>query len=150
LRKRIPGLVLRTSLIAGLPGEGEKEFEELREFLCETKIELAGVFVYSPEEGTKASKMERPSKEVAEHRAELLCSLQADVIAEWNKSRIGTVTTVLVENDKTIGRSYAESPDIDGYIRIKTKGIEANTFIDVKITGVENGELVGERYELCK
>jgi len=149
LRECIPGVVLRTSLIAGLPGEGQEEFEELCEFLSEFRVERAGVFVYSPEEGTAAALMDRPGKEVAEQRAEHLLDLGAGIIHEWHKSRVGSVETVLVEDVDEMGflaRSFAESPEIDGYIRIRSSlgSIKANSFIDVRITGIENGELVGE------
>ncbi|MDR2570107.1 MAG: 30S ribosomal protein S12 methylthiotransferase RimO [Oscillospiraceae bacterium] len=163
LRERIPGVVLRTSLIAGLPGEGEKEFNELCEFLKEMKIELVGVFTYSPEEGTDAALMERPPREVAKRRAEQILQLQTHVIQSWNESRIGSVTAVLIESleygvwkaenrkwdvgsgEILFGRSFAESPDVDGYIRVKTdRPFECLDFIDVRITGIENGELVGE------
>ena len=86
LRERIPGLVLRTSIIAGLPGEGEKEFEELCDFLCEEKIERAGVFPFSPEEGTKAAKMEHVPMEEAQRRTELLVDVQSRIIDEYNES----------------------------------------------------------------
>jgi len=100
--------------------------------------------------------MKRPSKAVAERRAEQIKDLQAEIINDWNESRIGSITTVLVEGVESVdfrptdmpayalARSYAESPGIDGYIRIKTENIEANTFIDIIITGIEDGELVGD------
>jgi len=173
LRERIPGVVLRTSLITGLPGEGEKEFEELCEFIRETKIERVGVFAYSPEEGTPASKMGRPSKKVAERRAERLLDIQSEIMQKWNESRIGTVITVLVEDleiqddpEALRARSFAESPDVDGYIIIKSnhKKSGANEpspcpknqteepsprlglspcFLDIKINGIKDGKLVG-------
>ena len=89
LRARIPGLVLRTSIIAGLPGEGEKEFEELCDFLREEKIERAGVFPFSPEEGTKAATMEHVPMEEAQRRTELLVDVQSDIIDEYNESVLG-------------------------------------------------------------
>jgi len=148
VRERIPGVVLRTSLITGLPGEGEEEFGQLREFLMEAKIERAGVFAYSPEEGTAAAKMGRPPKAVAVRRAEQLQELQAQIMQEWNESRIGTTETVLVENTlqkkQRQARSFAESPEVDGYINIQGKNVKANTFLEARITGIENGELVGE------
>jgi len=158
LRERIPGVVLRTSLITGLPGEGEEEFEQLYEFLSEAKIERAGVFAYSPQDGTKAAMMSRPSHDVAVRRAEKLQDLQSFIMHEWNESRIGSVETVLVEDVAAAslttelfpGRSYAESPDVDGYIHIyaqqgsKRCTIKPHTFIDVRITGFINGELTGE------
>jgi len=143
LRERIPGVILRTSIITGLPGEGEAEFEELCEFLKDARIERAGVFTYSPEEGTPAALMDAPDRDVAERRAEILADIQSLVIDELNQSRIGSITTVLVEgkdSGRYYGRSYAESPDVDGYIWIEGGGAVENTFTDVVITGVENGE----------
>ena len=145
-RERITGSVLRTSVIAGLPGEGEAEFEELCEFLRESGIERAGVFHYSPEEGTAAALMDRPDMETAIQRAEILSGIQSRVMDRFNASRIGSVTTVLTEGfdgESFVGRSYAESPDVDGYIIIRGKGIKQGEFIEVRITGVEDGELVG-------
>ena len=155
LREKIPGVVIRTSLITGLPGEGEKEFKELCAFLSESKIERVGVFAYSPEKGTEAARMERPSKETAEKRAEHLLELQSQIMHKWNESRIGSVETVLLEGigfsgqtESYLSRSYAESPEIDGYIHIKVTQDTAEpslcTFTDVRITGIENGELAGE------
>ena len=147
LRERIPGVALRTSIIAGLPGEEEKEFEELCEFLRDTKIERAGVFQYSPEEGTAAALMDPPDAEIAARRVELLTDIQSQVMDDYAESRIGSVTTVLVEgrNDAYYyGRSFAESPDIDGYVYLYGDDIRVNEFIDVRITGVKNGEPVGE------
>ena len=154
IRERIPGVVLRTSLITGLPGEGEDEFKELCHFLQDAKIERAGVFAYSPEEGTDASKMGRPSAETAELRAEHIRDQQALIMSDWNQSRVGSTFRVLVEDYEIqtqfgtyyLARSYAESPDVDGYIHIKTTGDlpTSEKFANVRITGVENGELVGE------
>ena len=147
LRERIPGLVLRTSLITGLPGEGEAEFAELCDFLREAKIERAGVFPYSPEEGTAAALMEMPDTDVAERRAELVSEIQSCVMDEFNQSRVGSVTTVLVEgclNGIFYGRSYAESPDVDGYVIIHGEGITENTFVETRLTGLESGEPAGE------
>ena len=144
LRKRIPGVVLRTSIIAGLPGEGEEEFEELGGFLREMKIERAGIFPYSPEEGTPAAQMDRPGSDVASRRAEILVDIQSHIQDDFNKSRIGSVTTVLIdgrEEDRYYGRSYAESPDVDGYITVIGNDIPLNEFIKVKIIDAEDGEL---------
>jgi len=147
LRERIAGVVIRTSIIAGLPGEGDKEFEELYEFLKSEKIERAGVFRYSPEEGTTAAVMTFPDTELAEKRTEALMQLQAHIIDEFNKSRIGSTTTVLIEgvNDGShFGRSFAESPDVDGYINVIGEGIKIGQFYNIKITDVIDGEPIGE------
>jgi len=146
LREQIPGVVLRTSIIAALPGEGDMEFEELCGFLMEAKLERAGVFQYSPEEGTAAALMEAPDADTAKLRAERLTDMQSRIMDAHNESRIGSIATVLVEgceDGRFYGRSFAESPDIDGYISIRGNGVTAGEFIDVLITGVENGELVG-------
>ena len=147
LRERIPGVVLRTSIITGLPGEGEREFEELCAFLKEARIERVGVFQFSPEEGTDAAVMDRPDGEAAERRAGIISEIQRDIFDEFNWSRIGDITPVLVEGreeGRYYGRSFAESPEIDGYIRVKGAGIATDSIIDVHITDVEDGELIGE------
>ena len=89
LRARIPGLVLRTSLITGLPGEGEAELEELCDFLRETQIERAGVFPFSPEEGTRAAQMDHVDMEEARRRAELVVDVQSDIIDALQRVRSG-------------------------------------------------------------
>ena len=151
LRRRIPGLVLRTSLITGLPGEGEAEFEELCAFLREQKIERAGVFPFSPEEGTKAAQMDHPDAREAARRAELAVDVQSDIIDEYNASVLGGEREVLCEGfdgqaQMAYGRSYAESPEIDGRIWFVPKGdLEPGTFVTVRLTGVMDGELTGEQ-----
>ena len=151
LRQRLPGLVLRTSLICGLPGEGEAEFEELCHFLKEAKIERAGIFQFSPEEGTPAAVMEHQvDADVAQRRVELLVDLQSRVMDQWNESRLGEVLEVLCEGFDTemgcyAGRSYADSPDVDGKVFFTAAGlIPAGTFVNVRITGTSDGDLTGE------
>ena len=153
LRGRIPGLVLRTSLIAGLPYEDEAAFEELCEFLQEVRIERAGVFPYSPEEGTPAAKMERVDTDEAERRADLIVDVQSRIMDDFNDSRMGGVTEVLCDGFDNqammfVGRSYAESPDIDGRIYFTADHeVEAGQFVPVRITGAMDGELTGELAE---
>ncbi len=153
LRERIPGLVLRTSIIAGLPGEGEAEFEELCAFLREEKLERAGVFPFSPEDGTKAAAMPHVSAEEARRRAELLVDVQSGVIDEYNDSVLGETREVLCEgwSDEAqtfVGRSYAESVDIDGRIYFSAdRDIMAGEFVNVRLTGTMDGELTGEAVE---
>ena len=155
LRERIPGLVLRTSLIVGHPGEGEEEFEELCEFLREVKIERAGVFPYSPEEGTVSCEMpDRCDEDTAYHRAELVRQLQERIIDEYNESRMGSVVKVLCDGRDgayRIGRSYADSPDVDDKIYF-IGDCEIGDFVDVRITGwteefFEGAFLAGEQVE---
>ena len=154
LRARIPDLVLRTSLITGLPFEDEAAFEELCEFLQEVRIERAGVFPYSPEEGTPAAKMlNRVDADEARRRAELVMEVQAQVMDQFNDSRMGGVTEVLCDGFDNqammfVGRSYAESPDIDGRIYFTADHeVEAGQFVPVRITGAMDGELTGELAE---
>jgi ribosomal protein S12 methylthiotransferase len=153
LRERIPGLVLRTSIITGLPGEGEAEFDELCAFLREAKIERAGVFPFSPEEGTPAAEMEYPDRETAEHRAQLLVDLQSEIIDEFNASRLGQTIEVLCEGFDSYGecwygRSAADSPDVDGKIFFTGKGAVPGQFIAVHVTDVLDGDLTGEIAEI--
>jgi len=153
LRSRIPGLVLRTSIIAGLPGEGEEEFDELCDFLREQKLLRAGVFPYSPEDGTRAAKMERVDSDEAARRAELIVDIQSEIIDAWNDERQGDVMEVLCEGFDGqsmlfTGRSYAESPDIDGRIYFSApRDVAAGEFVPVRITGAMDGELTGELAE---
>ena len=145
LREQIPGVVLRSSLITGLPGEGVDEFEELCAFLRETGIERAGVFPYSPEEGTDAAQMIYPDRDTAEHRAEIVAEIQRQVMDEFNIKRIGSVTPVLIEwasGSKYFGRSYAESPDVDGYIQVSGAGAAVGDIVNVMITGIEEGVII--------
>jgi len=150
LRARIPGLVLRTSLIVGLPGEGEEEFEELCEFLREVRIERAGVFPFSPEEGTRAALMEHVDAEEAARRAELAVDVQSDIIDDYNDSLLGQEREVLCEGfdgqaQMFFGRTYAESPEIDGRVYFTAEeAVQPGTFVTVRFTGTMDGELTGE------
>ena len=153
LRERIPGLVLRTSLIAGLPYEGEEEFEELCEFLREVQIERAGVFPFSPEEGTRAAKMEHVDFEEAQRRAELAVDVQSDIIDAYNESVLGDEREVLCEGFDSqaqmfFGRTYAESPEIDGRVYFTAdREVAPGTFVNVRFTDTMDGELTGELAE---
>ena len=150
LRERIPGLVLRTSLITGFPGEGEEELAELCDFLREVRIERAGVFPFSPEDGTKAAKMEHVDFEEAQRRAEIVVDVQSDIIDAYNESVLGSVREILCEGfdpqaQMFYGRSYAESPDIDGRVWFTAEEeVPAGTFVSVRLTGTMDGELTGE------
>ncbi len=148
LRERIPGLVLRTSLIAGLPGEGEAEFEELCGFLREAKIERVGVFPFSPEEGTPAAKMPHCDEEEARRRADLILQLQAPIMDAFCQSFVGKTVPVLVtdydeDEQLWVGRSYADSPDIDGELRFDAVCREGD-MVQIRVTAAEDGILYGE------
>ena len=148
LRERIPGLVLRTSLISGLPGEGEAEFEELCEFLREARIERAGVFPFSPEEGTPAAKMDHADAETAQRRAEAIMDIQAAIMDDFCESMVGKTLPVLYEYydeelSAMVGRSSMDSPDVDGLV-LFSGTCRPGDIVMVHITGVEDGNLVGE------
>ena len=151
LRSRIPGLVLRTSIITGLPYEDEAAFEELCGFLQEEKIQRAGAFPYSPEEGTPAAKMlNRVDSDQAQSRAELIMQLQSQVMDQFNESRLGTTLEVLCDGFDPqamayAGRSWAESPGIDGVIYFTAdRDVQPGQFVPVRITGIMDGDLTGE------
>ena len=149
LRDRIPGLVLRTSLITGLPGEGEKEFEALCDFLREYKLERVGAFAFSPEEGTRAAKMEYPEAEVARQRADVVEEIQSRIMDEWNESMMGKKFQVLCEGydadeECWYGRTFADSPDIDGRILFDSEEeLTPGDFVTVEVTDACDGELIG-------
>ena len=151
LRKAMPDVVLRTSLICGLPGEGEAEFEELCQFLREEKLQRAGVFQFSPEEGTLAAAMDdQVDPDVAQRRVELVVDLQSRVMDEYNEQRLGTVMEVLCEGFDSqagcyVGRTYADSVEIDGHVYFTAAGlVPAGSFVNVRITGTMDGDLTGE------
>ena len=149
LRQRIPGLVIRTSLITRLPAEGEEEFQELCEFLKEQRLERVGAFAFSPEEGTPAAEMEFVDNEVAQKRAELIEMIQSGIMDDYNASMLGKTVEVLVdgfdeEQEQFYGRTYADSPDIDGRIWIAAdEPIREGQFVKVCIDGCAEGDLTG-------
>ncbi len=150
LRSRIPGLVLRTSLIVGLPGETEEEFEELCEFMREMNIERAGVFCYSPEEGSEAAEMpDQIDEETKNERRMIIEELQSDVLDRFAARMKGQLIEVLCEgwDGETglyYGRSYADSPDIDGRVLFDSAfSVEEGQFVPVRITGAQGADLTG-------
>ena len=149
LRHQIPGLVLRTSVITGLPGEDEAEFEELCEFLKELRLERVGAFPFSPEEGTPAAEMEHVDAEVAQERAGIIEQLQSRIMDEYNEAMIGKTLQVLVdgfdeEYEQYFGRSFADSPEIDGRVWIASdEPLTEGSFVNVYIDGLVDGDLSG-------
>ena len=153
LRSRIPGLVIRTSIITGLPGEGEEEFEELCQFLRELRLERVGAFAFSPEEGTPAAQMEYPDAEVAQKRAEIVEMIQSGIMDDYNASMLGKTMEILVdgydeEMEQFFGRTYADSPEIDGKVWIASEEpLQEGQFVVVKIDGCVDGDLSGYVWE---
>lgn len=154
LRVAIPGLTLRTSLIVGFPGETDKDFESLLDFVEETQFERLGVFKYSEEEGTAAAAMDgKVSEDEKERRWQEVMDLQATISQKKNKALIGTIDRVMIENTdsdlgKLAGRTQAHAPEVDGFVCID--GSEANPppkpgdIVDIKITGALEYDLIGE------
>ncbi|CDM68851.1 Ribosomal protein S12 methylthiotransferase RimO [Clostridium bornimense] len=148
LRKRVPEIALRTSLIVGFPGETEEDFNELVDFVKEYKIDNLGVFTYSKEEDTLAAEMDNQvDEEVKEKRKRIIMTLQSKIFFNKNKNKIGKKYRVLVENIENniaIGRNYAMAPDIDGAILIKCDTIlTIGNFYDVEIIDTEEYDLIG-------
>ena len=151
LRSRVPGVVLRTTMIVGHPGETEEQFSELLEFVREARFERLGAFTYSEEEGTydAAHFKDDVPQEEKQSRLDRLMSLQSDISYSYNQSRIGSVERVLVDEVMPDGtlvcRSQYESPDVDGEILVRGASVPAGEFITVKITGAEEYDLEAER-----
>ena len=150
LRREIPGVVLRTTLIAGFPGETEEDFEKLCRFVQEEKFERLGCFAYSQEEGTVAAKMDgQLGEELKKHRAEVVMDTQYPIAEAYNRSQIGKTLEVVVEGfDKYaecfFGRSTADAPDIDPKVFFTSKiGHSTGEFVPVKIEDTMEYDLIG-------
>ena len=151
LREKIPGLVLRTSLIVGFPGENEDDFGLLCDFLRDMRLERAGVFTYSAEEGTAAALMpEQVDEDVKRMRAERVEMLQSEIMDAFNAAREGGSLRVLCEGydrfaEVYFGRSGADSPEVDGKVFFKSKRkIPAGEMVEVSVTESIDGDLLGE------
>lgn len=154
LRKEIPNVILRTTLIVGFPGETEENFNELCEFVKEYKFDRLGAFAYSIEDGTPAAKFkEQLDKKTKESRRKKIMKIQQGVSKELLASRVGNVYECLVENvsedgEYLIGRTYMDVPSEDGVVYIKNDGLTlVNEFINVKIVDSLEYDLIGERVE---
>jgi ribosomal protein S12 methylthiotransferase len=158
LREAIPGLTLRTSLIVGFPGETEEDFEELLDFIEETRFERLGVFKYSEEEGTAAAQMEgKVSEEEKERRWQEVMDLQSTISRKKNQALIGTVQRVIINGfdadaGRLAGRTHAHAPEVDGVVYVEgcDQPSELNSpqpgeMVDVKITGALEYDLMGEK-----
>lgn len=152
MREKIPNLVLRTTLITGFPGETEEEFSELAEFVKEVRFERLGCFAYSQEEGTPAALLpDQLEEDVKRHRMEIIMEQQMRIMEEYEESQVGKTLQVLTEGfdryaECFFGRSYADSPDIDGKVFFTTKGKKPHfgKFVKVKINEAMDGDLMGE------
>jgi ribosomal protein S12 methylthiotransferase len=150
LREEIPEIVLRTTIIVGFPGETNEQFNELYDYVNHIKFDRLGVFTYSKEEGTKASEFENQiSEKVKASRQDKIMMLQKQISFDINKSKVGRIYEVLVEeyyeDDIYIGRTYMDSPEIDGIIYVKSKNkLDLGSFVNVRVSEFLEYDLVGE------
>ena len=151
LRKEIPDIVLRTTLIAGFPGETQEQHEELMEFVDEMEFERLGVFAYSPEENTPAASMpDQIPEEVKEERRDAILELQQEIAFDKAADMVGRTLYAMIEGKVSdepayVARTYADSPDIDGYVFVNTgEMLMSGDFVKVKITGSAEYDLIGE------
>lgn len=150
IRRRIPGVILRTTLITGFPTETDEEFDELAEFAKELKFERLGCFPYSTEEDTTAAELEQVDKEVRGYRADAIMRSQELVMEEWCQSKIGSRVKVLVEGfdryaECFFGRSYADAPEVDPNVFFTSEEkVTIGEFVEVEITDYLECDLIGE------
>ena len=151
MRERIPGLVLRTTVIAGFPGETEEDFAELCDFIKEIRFERLGCFAYSQEEDTPAAEMENQIEEDEKRRrAGRVMETQMGIMQDWGEAQVGRVFDVLTEgfDEETqcwFGRSYADAPEIDGRVYFTAADVPApGQFVRVRITACMDCDLMGE------
>ena len=151
IRSKIKGINLRTSLIVGFPGEEEEDFEELKDFLKEYKLDKVGVFTYSREEGTPAAKMENQIDEnIKEKREKTLMMIQRDISKEINQLKINNIYDILVEGyngEYYFGRNYEMIPEVDGKVFFKSENkIKNGEIVRVQIKSCTDYDLVGVVY----
>ena len=151
LRREIPDIFLRTSLISGFPGETQEDHDELMEFVDEIEFDRLGVFPYSAEEDTPAATMEgQIPEEVKEARRDEIMELQQEISLEKGENRVGQVLTVMIEGKVSgesayIGRTYGDAPKVDGYIFVQTgELLMTGDFARVRVTGALEYDLIGE------
>lgn len=151
LRKEIPDIAIRTTLITGFPGETKEQHEELLEFIDEMEFDRLGVFTYSPEENTPAALMEEQIEQgIKEDRRAELMELQQEIVFDREDNMLGRILTVLIEGkvvdeNAYVGRTYKDAPNVDGYIFVNTdEELISGDFVKVKVTGAVEYDLIGE------
>lgn len=150
LRERIPGIVLRSTFIAGFPGETEEDFTELAEFVKDMEFDRMGCFAYSQEEGTPAARMkEQLDEETKEERARIIMESQMDIMDRINRRHIGKILEVMVdgfdeEQECYFGRSYMDAPDVDGFVYFNSENeLNPGDFVTVEIEDAIDADLYG-------
>ena len=151
LRKEIPDIVIRTSLIAGFPGETEEMHQEMLDFVDEIEFDRLGVFTYSPEEGTPAYSFEgQVDEEIKERWRDEIMELQQEVCLDKSQDRVGKTLKVMIEGkvadeNAYVGRTYMDAPNVDGYIFVNTdENLMSGAIVPVKVTGAMEYDLIGE------
>lgn len=150
IRRRVPGIHIRTTLMTGFPGEGEKEFEELKEFVREQRFERMGAFAYCEEEDTYGAThfTDDIPDEVKQQRLSEIMDMQAEIAAQLNEAKIGTTVRVIVdreEDDYYVGRTEWDSPEVDQEVLIKkSRKLEKGEFYDVRIVDSQFFDLIAE------
>ena len=154
LRREIPDIALRTTLITGFPGETKEQHEELMEFVDEMEFDRLGVFTYSPEEDTPAAGMpDQVPEEVKEERQAEIMELQQEIVFDQAEAMIGREVLVMIEGkvadeNAYVGRTYKDAPNVDGLIFINTEAeLMSGDFARVKVTGALEYDLIGELME---
>ena len=149
IKSSVPGVALRTTMMVGYPGETEKDFQELLDFVKETRFDRLGVFSYSPEEGTTAFGLKDDVPEqVKTARLEELLALQQDISFELNEQKIGKTFKTIIdrrEGDMFSGRTEYDSPEVDNEVIINDPGLEIGQFYDIKIVSATEFDLIGEK-----
>lgn len=154
IRKKVPGVVLRTTYIVGFPGEGQEEFEELKTFIENCPFNHAGVFAYSREEGTPAAEfLDQVDDTTKVKRKNTLMAIQRKISKRFNRKFVGKILDVLIEGEDSpgiyIGRHYGQAPEIDGHVFVFSKQpLKLGYFVPVKITKAYDYDLLGDHYEL--
>ena len=150
LRKAVPDIVLRTTLITGFPGETEENFENLKSFVKEMRFDRLGAFAYSAEEGTVAAGMDgQIPDDIKEHRRDEIMLIQQEIAFEKADEKVGMTVPVIIEgrldDGALVGRTYMDAPDVDGYVFIDSdKDLMSGTIMNVRITGSNEYDLIGE------
>jgi ribosomal protein S12 methylthiotransferase len=150
LRSTIPGLALRTTFIVGFPGETDAEFEELLAFVPQARFERVGVFPYSYEPGTPATRLDgHLSDDVKIHRRDRIMQAQQEIAFDWARTQVGREIDAIIDGpDPELpnhhhARGHADAPDIDCLVRVKGKGLQSGDLVRIKVTAADGYDLIG-------